>query len=267
MREQLDPRQLPLFPELSQHADVASITTLPAFEKALGNLINMSDLGAFIQLNVSGLEKLYSINLNEVNVPNEFLKKDESLVTNTIHLFPQETRSQLKKFTYEIKSFFNDKNSFKTSFGYFLFRSHFTLWKHFLESMKKSINDYVYKELSHGEYGKMFLTHFDEGYTYFKQIADITAPWEFHNRLTLKDISEARNIINQKHETVYSLKSTDIDYPFHYVVSKTLHVPMVLHEYVEQIQISAIFKTIHLEYLQDKTINSIEDIQELVRKM
>jgi len=58
MREQLDPRQLPLFPELSKNADVASITTLPAFEKALNNLINMSDLGAFIQLNVSGLGKI-----------------------------------------------------------------------------------------------------------------------------------------------------------------------------------------------------------------
>jgi len=42
---------------------------------------------------------------------------------------------------------------------------------------------------------------------------------------------------------------------------------MVLHEFVEQIQISAIFKTIHLEYLQDKTINSIEDLQELIRGM
>ncbi len=267
MREQTDPRQLPLFPELSEHADVASITTLPAFEKALGNLINMSDLGAFIQLHVSGLEKLYTINLNELKIPGDFIKIGLDIQPVTVHLFPQEIRSQLKKFTYEIKSFFNDKNSFKTSFGYFLFRSHFSLWKHFLDSMKKTINDYVYKEFSHGEYGKMFLNHFDEGYDYFKQIADITSPWEFHDRLMLKDIGNLRDTYEKQNETVYSLKPTEVDYPFQYLVTKTMHIPMILHGFIDQIQVSSIFKTIHLEYLQDKSIQSIEDIQNLIKGM
>ncbi|MFQ6605548.1 MAG: hypothetical protein ACE5D8_08350, partial [Fidelibacterota bacterium] len=179
MREQLDPRQLALFPELSRNADVASITTLPAFERALNNLIRMSDLGAFIQLNTQGLEKLYTINLVETTVPMDFLKNANHLTPVTIQLFPQEIRNQLKKFTYELKSFFNEKNSFKTSFGYFLFRSHFTLWRHFLDGTKKSIQDFIYKELSHGQYGKLFLQSFNTGYNYFQEVADYTAPWQF----------------------------------------------------------------------------------------
>jgi len=213
------------------------------------------------------LEKLYSVNLNEVDIPADFIKTDTPMTTSTIHLFPQDVRNQLKKFTYELKSFFNEKNSFKTSFGYFLFRSHFSLWKHFLESMKKSIDDYIFKELSHGEYGKMFLTHFEKGYSYFNSIADLRAPWEFRNRLTLKEISEVRQKVQEEHETVYSIKPTDIDYPFQYIALKTMHVPMVLHDYVDQVQISAIFKTIHLEYLQDKSIKSIEDIKNLIKDM
>lgn len=267
MREQLDPRQLPLFPELSRNADVPSITTLPAFERALNNLIKMSDLGAFIQLNTAGFEKLYTINLPEASIPSDFLKADQSLTPLTVYLLPPENRNHLKKFTYEIKSFFNDKNSFKTSFGYFLFRSHFTLWKHFLDGIRKSISDYIYLEFSHGQYGKLFLRHFETGYNYFREAAEITAPWVFTDRLLLQDIHETRKRLIRDHETLNSLKPTEINFPFEYIVLKSLHIPLVLHDFVDQIQISAIFKTIHLEYLQDKSIESIEDIQDLIQNM
>ncbi len=267
MREQRDPRQLPLFPELSEHVSIPSITTLPEFDRALNNLIKMSDLGAFLQINVQGLEKLYTINVPELNIPNDFLKSDVQLSPVTIHLFPAEIRNQLKKFTYEIKSFFNPKNSFRTSFGYFLFRPHFSLWKHYLDQVKKSINDYIYSELGHGNYGQYFLAHFREGYDFFRSIADITAPWEFRDKLLLKDIDAKRKTIADKHQTVFTLKPTEVDYPFEILVLKTHHIPLVLHDYIAQVQISAIFKTIHLEYLADKSIESIDDIKELIKDM
>ena len=63
MQEQTDPRQIALFPELSKHASIPSITTLPAFDKALSNLIKISDMGAFIELKIGGLERLYTLNI------------------------------------------------------------------------------------------------------------------------------------------------------------------------------------------------------------
>ena len=127
IKDMPDPRQLPLFPELSKDTDIASITSLPEFDKALSNLIKISDLGAFIQLNISGLERGYSLNINEMVIPNDFLK-DGSPRSVSYHLFPDKMRNQLKKYAYEVKSFFNSKNSFYTDYGYFLFRSHFTMW-------------------------------------------------------------------------------------------------------------------------------------------
>jgi len=47
------------------------------------------------------------------------------------------------------------------------------------------------------------------------------------------------------------------------MVFKTMHIPMVLHHYQSQIQIHSRFKTIHLEHLIDRDINTIEDIRKL----
>ena len=96
IKDMPDPRQLPLFPELSKESDIASITSLPEFDKALSNLIKISDLGAFIQLNISGLERGYSLNINEMVIPNDFLK-DGSPRSVSYHLFPDKMRNQLKK--------------------------------------------------------------------------------------------------------------------------------------------------------------------------
>lgn len=267
MREPTDPNQMPLFPELSQHADIPSITTLPQFDRALGNLIRMSDLGAFIQLNITGMEKLYTININELNIPDDFIKEEAASTPRTFHLFPAEVRSRLKKFTYDIKSFFNSHNSFRTSFGYFLFRSHFSIWKLYLEESRKNLGDDLFSILGHGNYGKYFLSCFMEGYEYLKSAADITAPWEFQERLYLKDIDARRKEQADSHMTVFSIPATEISYPLELLVSRTLHIPLTPQEYIDQIQVSSIFKTIHLEYLVNKNIESIEDIKNLVAGM
>lgn len=267
MKEQLDPRQLSLYPELSKEPSAPSITTLPEFDKALHNLIKMSDLGAFIQLNIQGLERQYTLNLADLGIPMDFLKEDKPLDPVTIPLFPQEVVHKLKKMSYEVKSFFNAKNSFRTSFGYFLFRSHFTMWKHYLDEMKKSIHDFLFHELGHGTYGKIFLEHLQKGNAVFQTAADITAPWEFRERLLLKEIEARRKTFIEHHARLQDLRSTDIDYPFDVLILKTLHVPLTLQDYVQHIQISSIFKTIHLEDLAKETIESIDDIKKLVEEI
>ncbi len=267
MPEQIDPRQIALFPELSKNSAIPSITTLPAFDKALSNLIKISDLGAFIELRINGFERLYTLNIQELDIPQDFLKQDISTIPFSIHLFPNDFRNELKKKSYEVKSFFTTLNSFRTSYGYFLYRSHFTMWKHFLEKINKTIKDSLYSELGHGKYAEYFTAHFKEGYEHLKSAAGVVAPWEFNNDINIKTIQAKRNEFIEKQLTFSSLKHTEISYPFELLIYKTNHIPISLKDYVENIKISSIFKSIHLEYLADKKITSIDDIKELVKNV
>jgi hypothetical protein len=261
-RDSNDPRQLSLFGELPSSSD-PSIATFPEFDQALNNLIKLSDLGAFIEINIQGFEKGYTLNLSESIIPKDFLKIPKNYSPITVQLFSHDLRNELKKLTYEIKAFFTPRNSFKTPFGYFLFRSDFSNWKLFLSSKKDQINEFLNKELSGGVYGKYFLEHFTRGYEFIESLSDITAPWEFRKKLLLKDIQESRKQMRLNNTTLSSLKHTELDFPFSLMVFKTMHIPMVLHQYQSQLQIHSRFKTIHLEYLIDRDINTIEDIRKL----
>jgi len=261
-----DPRQLPLFPELSKESDIASIISLPEFDKALNNLIKISDLGAFIQLKISGLERVYSLNINEIVIPNDFLK-DGARRTANYHLFPGEIRNQLKKYSYEVKSFFTTKNSFYTDYGFFLYRSHFSIWKHFIEKMQKTISDYLYTVCKGNKYGQYFLNSFSHGYNFLFDIADITAPWEKRKGIYLKDIEAVRLSLKNDSQTGYHTPTTDIDFPFQIMAAKTLHIPITITSFIKRVQITSIFKTIHLEYLANKSINDIDDIKKLVESI
>ena len=267
MQEQTDPRQIALFPELSKHASIPSITTLPAFDKALSNLIKISDMGAFIELKIGGLERLYTLNIQELDIPTDFIKHDISIIPFSIHLFPADFRNELKKKSYEVKSFFTAPNSFRTSFGYFLYRSHFSMWKLYLEKMNKTIKEALYSELGHGKYANYFLAHFKEGYDYLKSIAGVVAPWEFDNNIDMKKIQLKRSEIFEEQSTISTLKPTEVSYPFDLLIYKTNHIPISLKDYVENIQITSIFKSMHLEYLADKKITSIDDIKQLVKNV
>lgn len=262
-----DPRQLSFFPELEGSASIPSLSTLPEFDQALSNLIKMSDLGAFIQLHIQGLEKGYSINLMDMNIPADFIKLPTNYSALNIHLFPIEIRHQLKKFTYDIKAFFNRKNSFRTSFGYFLFRSHFSQWKQFIEGQRNKIIDYLTDTLGRGKYGQFYLKQLKVGNDHIKSLADITAPWEFRETILLKDVEATRKTIATEGLTLHTLKATELDFPFLSLILKTQHIPLVLHQYLHQVQIHFVFKTIHLEYLSDININTIEDIRQLTEHL
>lgn len=267
MSPKRNPSQLSIFPEIAGDQAAPSIATIPQFDKALGNLIKMSDLGAFIEINIQGIEKVYSINIRELDIPADFLKYQKTPPPLSVHLFPQTIRNETKKLTYEVKAFFNRGNSFKTSFGYFLFRSHFPQWKNYLKQCQEDLNTYLSDTLSKGVYGQFFLDHFQQGYDYLQEAADVTAPWEFKDKLLLKDIQEVRNQLAASQATVSSLKTTDLDYPFEIMALKTSHIPMVLHQYQSQIHVHSVFKTIHLEYLSDHEINTIEDVRKLTEKL
>lgn len=260
-----NPSQLSIFPELSGDVSAPSIATIPEFDIALGNLIKMSDLGAFIQINIHGIDKSYSLNLSELHISSEFLQKDTTPVT--IHLFSQEIRNELKKLTYEVKSFFNRGNSFKTSFGYFLFRSHFPRWKTYLKKCQQTVNDYLSNTFSKGVYGHYFIDHFQKGYDLINKTADVRAPWVFREKILLKDIQDLRHELLESGSTLSTLKPTDLDYPFQLMVLKTMHIPMVLHQYQTQVQFHSVFKTIHLDYLIGIEINTIEDVRKLTKKL
>jgi hypothetical protein len=105
-----------------------------------------------------------------------------------------------------------------------------------------------------GKYGQNFVDFFRQGYEHMEAHADITAPWEFKKRPLLKDIQTTRKSLNENHQTLFKLKPTDIDF-------------LVLHHFQSQVQIHSVFKTIHLEYLADTEIESLEDIRRLTEGM
>ena len=141
------------------------------------------------------------------------------------------------------------------------------MWKHYLEKMNKSIKDTLYSELGHGKFAEYFLAHFKEGYGYLKSIAGVVAPWEFDDDFDIKKIQFRRSEMYENQLTISSLKPTEISYPFDLLIYKTNHIPISLKDYVENIQITSIFKSIHLEYLADKKITSIDDIKQLVKNV
>ncbi|MEE9167259.1 MAG: hypothetical protein V3U24_07355 [Candidatus Neomarinimicrobiota bacterium] len=260
--------QLSFFPELSRSISVPSISTLPEFDKSLDNLIKMSDLGAFVSITVHGVEKSYSVHSTELEIPPDFLLEDRvDAVSDKFHLFPEDTRMHLRKMVYDVKSFFNSKNSFKTPFGFFIYRPYFRIWQAYVEEREEHIDRFLSKALKGRTYGHHFLTAFREGYAFLQSIKDDTAPWEFQESVYLSHVREVRKEIIDKNATLHSLDHTFPDYPLRAIALKTMHFPLDLKSYVAQLGIQFAFRSIHLDYLKDVEIHTIEDIKRLSQKM
>ena len=136
--------QLALFPELIDSPELPSISTLPEFDRALHNLIKMSDLGAFISITVHGLDKSFSVHARELEIPEDFLLDGRSDATSQqIHLFPKSLRHQVRRLSYDVKRFFNKENSFRTPFGYFLFRPYFRIWSKFVREQEQRLSGFL----------------------------------------------------------------------------------------------------------------------------
>ena len=207
---------------------------------------------------------MYTLDLQELDIPENFLKSDHSPTSMNISLFSKEIRENLQRFSDEATSFFTDKKSFPTPSGFFLYRSHFTLWKHFAEKMKKSIDKYIYSALSHGSYTQHLIQSIIDGLHFIRSAASPNAPWEISKSIHLKDIETARNKQEGTYETLHNLKNTDPCFPLKFLILKTQHFPLSLSHFISHVQVYSIFKSIHLEFLADRSIESIRDIKELV---
>ena len=265
----LDSRnQLALFPELDDHPSLPSITTLPEFDRAMDNLIKMSDLGAFISINVHGVKKTFSIHTRELEIPDDFLKEEFiDGASPTFHLFPLEIRNQLKKLMYEITGFFNQKNSFKSPFGYFLYRPYFRIWTKFVEGRKEHVEAFLEDSQRGWTYGQHFRHMFEQGYNYLRETADDTAPWEFQDVALLQNIRETRRRLKENPQTHHTLDKTTLDYPMTAVCLKTLRIPTELEGYMRQLSIHFAFKSIHLDYLKDVEVRTVEDVKRLSERI
>lgn len=265
MSELTNPQQLSFFSELSLKADIKSITNLSQFDNALNNLIKISEFGAFVQLKIQGLHTMYTLDLQELDVPENFLKSNHSPTSMNISLFSEEIRDNLQRFSDEAKSFFTDKNSFPTPSGFFLYRSHFTLWKYFTEQIKKSIDEFLYRRLSHGGYQQFYIKCFHEGLEYIRSIAGVSSSWNFPTKIEIQSIESVRRKQNEENCTIEHLKFSDQNFPLNYLVLKTGQFPLNLSGFISHVQVYSIFKSIHLEFLADRSIESIRDIKELVQ--
>jgi len=257
----MNPKQTALFPDLMDDLDLPSITTQPEYDRALRNFITMSDYGAFIELNVSGIEKSFSFSLDELQIPRRYRQRRQDLGTPVFHLFPPSIRNHLNRLKYDIRSFFNRTNSIKTSFGYFLFRQYFPLWDRHRKGFMSNIVAYLQQEVGEQRYQK----YFESAWNGAVKLLRTGIKRKYHHLLPYADlelIRKERIRLQDANMTISHLDREDQDFFFHCLILKTLHIPTSLADYIKGISVLSAFKTIHLEHLKNTDIESIEDLLE-----
>ncbi|MBN2600392.1 MAG: hypothetical protein JXR87_00210 [Candidatus Marinimicrobia bacterium] len=261
MMDIINPKQVVLFPELMVDMDLPSITTLPEYDRALQNFIKMSDFGAFIELNVAGMEKSFSFSLNELQVPRRYRQSRQDSNSPVYHLFPATIRNHLNRLKYDARSFFNRTNSVKTSYGYFLLRQYFYLWDLHRKNFKSNVIEYLQQEIGELRYQKYFTSSWNEAVDWLRT----GIKRKYHHLLPAADIAQIRKDrerLNAVNMTISHLDREEPDYFYNCFVLKTAHIPTDLEDYINGISIFSTFKTIHLEQLKKTEINSLEDLLE-----
>ncbi len=258
-----NPKQTVLFPDLYPDLDLPSITTLPEYDNALKNFIKISDVGAFIELYFTGLDKSYSISLSELQIPRRYRKSRHDANSPAFHLFPLSIRNQLNRFRYDARSYFNKTNSIKTSFGYFLFRQYFHLWDTHKKQFLTNVSEYLNREIGEKRYREYFKKIWSSGSIWLKE----HIKRRFHHLLPPYDLAliDAKRVqLQNANSTISQLDREDPDYFLHCFILKTMHVPINLDGYIDGISILSTFKTIYLEQLKNVEIESIDDIFNLL---
>lgn len=258
-----NPKQTVLFPDLYPDLDLPSITTLPEYDNALKNFIKISDVGAFIELYFTGLDKSYSISLSELQIPRRYRKSRHDANSPAFHLFPLSIRNQLNRFRYDARSYFNKTNSIKTSFGYFLFRQYFHLWDTHKKQFLTNVSEYLNREIGEKRYREYFKKIWSSGSIWLKE----HIKRRFHHLLPPYDLAliDAKRVqLQNANSTISQLDREDPDYFLHCFILKTMHIPINLDGYIDDISILSTFKTIYLEQLKNVEIESIDDIFNLL---
>ena len=259
----LNPKQTVLFPDLIADIDLPSITTLPEYERAIKNFIKISDFGAFIELNVSGIEKSFSLSLNELRVPQRYRLSHDNIISPAFHLFPAPVRNHLNRLKYDARAFFNRTNSIKTIFGYFLLRQYFHLWDQHRKDYKNSVVNYLQNEIGEKRYRQFFVNIWNEA-VHFLQSG---IKRKFHHMIPMADIDlirAERERLERTKMSVSQLDHEDPDYFFKCLAIKTLHIPIDLKDYIQGILIYSTFTTVHLEHLKKTKIETREDLLEFL---
>ncbi|MFH1250560.1 MAG: hypothetical protein V1715_05620 [bacterium] len=261
MMDTINPKQAVLFPDLMADLDLPSITTLPEYDKALRNFIKMSDFGAFIELNVSGMEKSFSFSLNELQIPRRYRQTRQDSSSPVYHLFPATIRNHLNRLKYDARSFFNRTNSVKTSYGHFLLRQYFHLWDLHRKYFMSNVVEYLQQEIGEQRYQKYFTGAWSEAVSWLRT----GIKRKYHHLLPSADIAQIRRDrerLNSVNMTISHLDREDPDYFQNCFILKTVHIPIDLADYINGISIFSTFKTIHLEQLKKTDIDSLEDLLE-----
>lgn len=257
-----NPNQIVLFPDLFNEVEPPPITSLPDFDRALDNFIKLSDFGAFIHLSFHGIEKSYSLNLNELKIRRKYLNKITNISSPVHHLLPDDIHNKLMRFKYEALSFFSQKNSLKTSIGYFLLRRYFHQWELHRKKVLDNISKYLQSDVGEEKYEGLFAKIWNSGVNWLNSIFKKKSPYSIL-QYSSNMVKERRSQFEKAGVTLSQLDEEQEDYLTNCLILKTLHIPQTLSEYISGISIDSIFRTIHLEYLKSVKIESINDIKHL----
>ncbi|MFA4839019.1 MAG: hypothetical protein WC703_06055 [Candidatus Neomarinimicrobiota bacterium] len=266
MAKVFNPKQTVLFPELFEDAFLPSITTLPDFDQALENFVRLSDFGALIDLNFHGIDKSYSLRLDEIQIPPKYLKTRTENLSPVFNLFPAEIRNQINRMKYDVRSFFTRANHLKTPYGYFLFRKYFHKWDIHKKDKIEELREYFKNEIGETAYEEYFRQLWHAGIDWVKSNLAEIHPYI----LTVdpdKQLPGERQNLKDSGTTINQLGRNDRDLIVRFLILKMMHIPQTLAEYTDGISILSMFKTIHLDYLKDVKIESIEDIEQLFQSI
>ena len=108
---------------------------------------------------------------------------------------------------------------------------------------------------------------FETGYRFLESTKDDTAPWGFSDKLLLADFQEFRKKIKTENLTLHSLDKTTPDFPKLAIALKTAHFPIDLITFLKQVNIQFDFKSIHLDYLKNVEITTVDDVINLSKSI
>jgi len=265
MSRQFNPNQTLLFPEMCRDEYLPSIETAPDFDFALQNLIRLSDFGAFTQPTFTGIDKSYSIKLTELDLNPEYLREGAA-DSPVFHLFPLDIRHRLERMKYHVRAFFNKSNSIRTDFGYFLFRPYFSKWYLHRQKILHDMQDYLRREVGPTQYQAYFRELFKAGVNWFEEVLSDAHPYRFAEE-QYDDFLAQRDFVIRTNASIYQLDRGQADFVIQFLAVKTTHIPYELQRYIQGLEISSTYKTIHLDYLKDQKIETLEDVQALFKSL
>ena len=112
-----------------------------------------------------------------------------------------------------------------------------------------------------------FKTIWNSGGDWLLSILNKSCPYLSVKNYPIENITIDRKRLEDAGKTLHHLDREEPEFLVHTLVLKTFRIPLTLQDYEKGVSILSTFKTIHLEYLKDITIENIEDIQRLLQDL